>query len=75
LLQAAEEKREAAIANDASNVLLELMEDAHPQDVIMLAGLKREMDSEGVGNDVQTERLRKLAEKLEAKRGDPFPGR
>jgi hypothetical protein len=68
LIQAAEAEREAAIANDASNVLLALMEDMHPDDVITLSGLKREMDSKGVENDVQVERLKKLAEELDAKR-------
>lgn len=68
MTQAAEDKREAAIANDASNVLLELMEDAPPGDVMALSALKREMDSKGVENDVQTERLKKLAEDLNAKR-------
>jgi hypothetical protein len=68
LTQGAEDKREAAIANDASNVLLELMEDAPPGDVMALSALKREMDSKGVENDVQTERLKKLAEDLNAKR-------
>jgi hypothetical protein len=68
LTQGAEDKREVAIANDASNVLLELMEDAPPGDVMALSALKREMDSKGVENDVQTERLKKLAEDLNAKR-------